>query len=66
MEISAVIAGLTFLPLDMAALVSTDSHYVQKGVNEWMPNWKRNGWKNAKNARIVNKSLWIALDAEIA
>jgi hypothetical protein len=31
-----------------------------------MPNWKRNGWKNLKEACVANKSLRIALDAAIA
>jgi ribonuclease HI len=66
MEVSAVIEGLTFLPLGMMVWVSVDSQNVQKGLTEWMPNWKRNGWKNSKKARVANKSLWVTLDAAIA
>jgi ribonuclease HI len=66
MEISAVIAGLNYLPAHMVIWLSTDSQYVQKGVNEWMPKWKRNGWRNSKKAGIANKSLWLGLDAAIA
>jgi ribonuclease HI len=66
MEISAVIAGLNFLPPDMVIWLSTDSQYVQKGISEWMPKWKRNGWRNAKKAGVANKSLWLALEAAIA
>jgi ribonuclease HI len=62
MEISAVIAGLTFLPPDVVVWLSTDSQYVQNGINEWMPNWKRNGFRNSKKSGIANKSLWLALD----
>jgi ribonuclease HI len=65
MEISPVIAGLTFLPPNMVVWLSTDSQYVQKGINEWMPKWKRNGRKNSKKAGVANKSLWISLDAAI-
>jgi ribonuclease HI len=65
-ELCGVIAGLTFLPQDSIVWVSTDSQHVQKGINEWMPNWKRNGWKNSKKAGVASKSLWLALDAEIA
>jgi hypothetical protein len=36
MELSAVIAGLSFLPPDMIIWLSTDSQYVEKGVNEWL------------------------------
>jgi ribonuclease HI len=66
MEISAVIAGLNYLPANMAIWLSTDSQYVQKGVNEWMPKWKRNGWRNSKKAGVANKSLWLGLEAAIA
>jgi ribonuclease HI len=66
MEISAVIAGLNFLPPEMVIWLSTDSQYVQKGISEWMPKWKRNGWRNAKKARVANKSLQLALEAAIA
>ena len=24
-------------------------------VNDWMPNWKRNGWKTATGGDVVNK-----------
>jgi ribonuclease HI len=61
MEISAVIAGLTFLPANMVVWVSTDSQYAQKGINGWMPNWKRNGWKNSKKSGIAHKSPWIVV-----
>jgi ribonuclease HI len=66
MEISAVIAGLNYLPANMAIWLSTDSQYVQKGVNEWMPMWKRNGWKNSKKAGVANKTLWLGLESAIA
>jgi hypothetical protein len=65
-EISAVIAGLNCLPQNMKVWLSTDSQYVQKGVNEWMPKWKRNGWRNSKKAGIANKSRWLGLDSAIS
>jgi ribonuclease HI len=66
MELSPVIAWLALLPPGSIVWVSTDSQYVQKWINEWMPNWKRNGWRNSKKAGAANKSLWLALDSEIA
>jgi ribonuclease HI len=66
MEISAVIAGLNYLPSGMVIWLSTDSQYVQKGVTEWMPKWKKNGWRNSKKSWIANKSLWLELEAAIA
>jgi ribonuclease HI len=66
MELSAVIAGLSYLPSWMTIWLSTDSQYVQKGINEWMPKWKRNGWRNSKKAWVANKSLWLDLETVIA
>jgi hypothetical protein len=66
MKLSAVIAGLDFLPSGMVVWLSTDSQYVQKGTCEWMPKWKRNGWMNSKKAGVANKSPWIALEAAVA
>lgn len=49
----------------------SDSQYTVKCCNEWMPGWKRNGWRrggpNAKpeNARIANIDLWKTLDAAL-
>jgi hypothetical protein len=50
MELSAVIAGLNYLPSGMVVWLSTDSQYVQKGMCELMRKWKRNGWRNSKKA----------------
>jgi ribonuclease HI len=66
MEISAVIAVLTFVPPNMAVWLSTDSQCVRKGINEWMAKRKRNGGKNSKKAGIAGTSLWLALDEAIA
>jgi hypothetical protein len=38
MEISAVIAGLTFLPQGMTVWLSTDSQYVQRGISSGRQN----------------------------
>ncbi|MCE6958757.1 ribonuclease HI [Cereibacter sphaeroides] len=40
-----------------------DAEYVLKGLGEWMPGWKRRGWRNAKNEPVANRSLWEEADA---
>jgi hypothetical protein len=65
MELSAVIAGLNYLPAGMVIWLSTDSQYVQKGMYEWMPRWNQNGWRNSKKAGVANKSLWLALEVAV-
>ena len=39
----------------------SDSEYLVKGVNEWVPGWKARGWKR-KNGPIENLELWQKLD----
>ncbi len=43
-------------------MVHTDSQYVQKGMSEWLPNWKRRGWRTADKKPVRNAELWQALD----
>ena len=38
--------------------VYTDSHYVQKGISEWIHNWKRRGWRTADKKPVKNDDLW--------
>lgn len=39
----------------------SDSQYLVKGAREWMPGWKRRGWKR-KAGPIENLDLWQRLD----
>ncbi len=65
MELMAVIEGLQALKEPVEVTIVTDSQYVKKGVTEWMPNWKRNGWKTASKKPVKNKDLWEQLDAAL-
>jgi ribonuclease HI len=65
MELTAVIEGLSALkqPSDVELLV--DSQYVGKGLSEWLPKWKANGWRRregSKWAEVKNEELWRKLD----
>ena len=62
MEIMAVIKGLEALKQPSKVRVYTDSQYVQKGISEWIHNWKRNGWRTADKKDVKNVDLWKALD----
>ena len=66
MEIQAVIEGLNALKRPMHVELYTDSKYVMNGVTDWMPRWKRNGWKTAAKKPVANQDLWQALDAALA
>ena len=43
MELTAVIKALEALTRRCRVEVYTDSQYVQKGISEWLSNWKRRG-----------------------
>ncbi|MGI9236783.1 MAG: ribonuclease HI [Woeseiaceae bacterium] len=62
MELTAAIEALNALRGRRTVVLHTDSKYVMDGINEWMPNWKKRGWKTAAKKPVKNKDLWQALD----
>ena len=65
MELTAVIHGLEALKRPTRVELVTDSEYVGKGLTEWLPKWKRNGWRRkarGQKADIKNEELWRRLD----
>jgi len=62
MELTAVIEGLRSLKEHSKVRVYTDSQYVQKGISEWIHNWKRRGWMTSDKKPVKNVDLWKALD----
>ncbi|MCP4470078.1 MAG: ribonuclease HI [Gammaproteobacteria bacterium] len=65
MELTAVIEALRALNRSCEIEVNTDSKYVMQGINEWMLNWKRNGWKTVAKKPVKNVDLWQLLDDEV-
>lgn len=66
MELTAVIRALEALKRGVSARVHTDSEYVVRGINEWLPNWKARGWRTADRKPVKNQDLWEQLDAAAA
>ncbi|MDH3984737.1 MAG: ribonuclease HI, partial [Gammaproteobacteria bacterium] len=62
MELTAAIEALNALKQPSKVTLHTDSKYVMDGINEWMANWKKRGWKTAAKKPVKNQDLWIALD----
>ena len=62
MELTAVIRALQALKRPSAVQIHTDSQYVQKGISEWIHNWKRRGWLTADKQPVKNVDLWQMLD----
>jgi len=67
MELTAVIESLralkTMADAPRKAVIYTDSQYVQKGITEWIGNWKRNAWRTSDKKPVKNQDLWMELDA---
>ncbi len=63
MELMAVIAALEGLKVPSRVLLHADSQYVLKGIAEWLPNWKKRGWRTSANGPVKNADLWRRLDA---
>jgi ribonuclease HI len=66
MELIAVIRALEALTRHSAVTIHTDSRYVMDGVTQWMPRWKKNGWKTADKKPVKNEDLWRELDTQCA
>jgi ribonuclease HI len=69
MELTGVIEGLSALKRPCHVELITDSQYVAKGISDWMPNWKRQGWMRKEQGRfkpVMNVDLWQKLDELLA
>ncbi len=69
MELTAVVRGLETLSRPTQVELFTDSVYVGKGLSEWMPKWKANGWRRREKGRwadVKNVDLWQELDVLLA
>ena len=62
MELTAAIQALKNFKHKSTIILITDSKYVKDGIQSWIQNWKKNGWKTAAKKPVKNKELWIELD----
>ena len=65
MELMAVIMALKEISSNLELTIYTDSTYVQKGISEWIKNWKVNNWRSSSKKPVKNKDLWIELDEAV-
>ncbi|MCX7627011.1 MAG: ribonuclease HI [Methylophilaceae bacterium] len=63
MELTAVIRALECLKRPSRVRIFTDSQYVQKGISEWIKDWKARGWRTSNREPVKNADLWQRLDA---
>lgn len=66
MELTAVLSGLKTLNRPCDVVICTDSQYVKNGMESWIHNWKKNGWKTAGRQPVKNVDLWQQLDEQVA
>lgn len=66
MELLAAIMGLEALKRPCHVVLSTDSRYLQQGVTQWLPGWKRRGWLTADRQPVKNIDLWQRLEVAAA
>ena len=62
MELQAAIEALRYFSEKQNITLVTDSKYVKDGIQSWIQNWKKNGWKTAAKKPVKNKELWIKVD----
>ena len=65
MELTAAIQALKYFKNSQKIKLFTDSKYVKDGIQSWIQNWKKNGWKTSTKKPVKNKELWMELDALI-
>jgi ribonuclease HI len=65
MELMAAIRALETLKRPCSVRVTTDSIYVRNGITDWLPNWKKRGWKTAAKKPVKNADLWQRLDQAV-
>jgi len=62
MELTAAIRALELLRERCRVDLYTDSQYLQKGITQWLVNWKKKNWKRADKTPVKNVDLWQQLD----
>jgi ribonuclease HI len=62
MELMAAIQALEGLKKASVVTLYTDSVYVKEGINKWIKNWKKRGWKTSNKQSVKNEDLWRRLD----
>ena len=66
MELTAAIKALKYFKEHQLITLITDSKYVKDGIESWIANWKKNGWRTTSKKPVKNKELWVELDSQIA
>jgi ribonuclease HI len=66
MELLAPVAALNSLKEKCQVDLYTDSQYVKNGINQWIHNWKKNGWRTKDKKPVKNADLWQQLEDAVS
>ena len=61
-----LISALEALKRPCTVDLYTDSEYLRGGINGWIHNWKKNGWRTADKKPVKNVDLWQRLEAAVS
>ncbi len=64
MELTAAVKALCALKEPCRVDFYTDSEYLRRGISEWLPDWRRRGWKR-KSGKLANIDLWQELETNL-
>jgi len=64
MELTAAVKALDTLKEPCQVDFYTDSEYLRRGISQWLPDWRRRGWKR-KSGKLANIDLWQELEASL-
>jgi len=62
MELLAAIRGSERIATGSQVTLWSDSKYLVDGLNEWVEQWKKRGWKLPRNKPVKNVDLWQEMD----
>jgi len=60
MELKAVIEGLKIIKEPCEVIITSDSNYVVKAINEWLKNWVKKDFKGVKNIDLWKEFLKVS------
>jgi ribonuclease HI len=63
LEAMAILKALSWCQkFKIPSVIYSDSMYIVNAVNEWIPKWKKNGWRRSKNQPVLNLELIKQID----
>ena len=62
MELTAAVVALKQLKQPCEVVLTSDSQYLVKGMNQWIKGWAKKGWITASKQPVKNKEIWLELD----